>query len=103
MSAVDGPVALADQPGEGLVLPSAPTDDEKMSYAWRSLPYLASAITVSALCIIIAQAWLEARYLIALPFAFYTLSYLIYQALSIPVNFGGRFSRSAAMTRTSRR
>ena len=96
MSAVDGPVALADQPGEGLVLPSAPTDDEKMSYAWRSLPYLASAITVSALCIIIAQAWLEARYLIALPFAFYTLSYLIYQALSIPVNFGGRsFDRAA--------
>lgn len=90
MSGVNGPVALAGQPGEGIVLPTAPTDEEKVSYAWRSLPYLAVAITVSALCVITAQAWMEVRYLVALPFALYTLAYLVYQVLSIPVNFGGR-------------
>jgi cellulose synthase (UDP-forming) len=73
----------------GIVVPEPPSDEEKASYAWRSLPFLASALTVSALCIIVAQAWLEIRYPIALPFALYTLVYLVYQALSIPVNFTG--------------
>jgi cellulose synthase (UDP-forming) len=70
-------------------LPAPPDDAEKMSYAWRSLPYLAGAIAVSAVCIIIAQAWLEVRYPIMIGFAVYTLTYLVYQGLSIPVNFGG--------------
>jgi len=75
---------------EGPELPSPPTDEEKASYAWRSLPFLTSAITVSALCTIVAQAWFEIRYPIAIPFAIYTLAYLAYQALSIPINFTGK-------------
>ena len=74
----------------GTVLPSAPDEAEKRSYAWRSLPFLSGALMMSALCVITAQAWLEAKYLIAAPFAVYTLAYLAYQALSIPVNFTGR-------------
>lgn len=74
----------------GVVVPEPPTDAEKDSYAWRSLPYLTSAVTLSALCIIVAQAWMEVRYPITLPFAVYTFVFLAYQALSIPVNFTGR-------------
>jgi cellulose synthase (UDP-forming) len=74
----------------GTFIPAPPDDEEKRSYAWRSLPFLAGALTVSALCVITAQAWFELRNPIALPFAVYTLTYLVYQALSIPVNFTGR-------------
>jgi cellulose synthase (UDP-forming) len=82
--------ALGGDSGRALMLPAAPTDEEKASYAWRSLPFLATAITASALCVIVAQLWLEARYPVMLPFALYTVAYLAYQLLSIPVNFGGR-------------
>ncbi|HEX4092065.1 MAG TPA: glycosyltransferase family 2 protein [Trebonia sp.] len=82
--------ALGGQGPARIELPAAPTDEEKASYAWRSLPYLTTAITVSALCVIVAQAWLEVRYTIAIPFAIYTVPYFLYQTLSIPVNFGGR-------------
>ena len=76
----------------GPVLPAAPGEAEKNSYAWRSLPFLTGAIIMSAVCVIVAQAWFEARYLIALPFAVYTVAYTAYQLLSIPVNFtGGNF------------
>lgn len=71
------------------VLPASPEDDEKTSYAWRSLPFLGCALALSALCVIVAQGWLEVRYLIALPFAVYTLLYLLYQAVSLPTNFTG--------------
>lgn len=71
------------------VLPTPPTDAEKMSYAWRSLPFLTTAITISSLCIVVAQAWLEIRHPAFLLFAIYTLLYAIYQAISIPVNFTG--------------
>lgn len=70
-------------------LPHAPTDDEKTSYAWRSLPFLTGAIIISALSVTAAQAWLEEKYLLAAPFALYTLAYVCYQLLSIPVNFTG--------------
>jgi cellulose synthase (UDP-forming) len=72
-----------------VVLPTPPTDEEKRVYAWRSLPFLTTALTTSALCIIAAQAWFEIRNPIVLPFAVYTVLYFAYQALSIPVNFTG--------------
>jgi cellulose synthase (UDP-forming) len=79
-----------------VVVPEAPDDAEKASYAWRSLPFLTSALTVSALCIIVAQAWMEVRYTVALPFALYTFVYLVYQGVSIPVNYtGGNFDMEA--------
>ena len=83
-------VRRPERDSQQIVLPAPPTDSEKASYAWRSLPFLTCSLTISALCIVVAQAWLEIRYPIALPFALYTLLYLIYQGLSIPVNFTGR-------------
>jgi cellulose synthase/poly-beta-1,6-N-acetylglucosamine synthase-like glycosyltransferase len=75
-----------------LVLPDAPSDAEKTSYAWRSLPLLTAALVLSSACVIAAQLFFEMRNPIALPFALYTLLYLVYQTVSLPVNFaGGRF------------
>ncbi len=73
-----------------VVLPHPPSNDEKSSYAWRSLPFLAAALCVSAVCLITAQAWLEIRETIMVGFAGYTVLYFAYQALSLPVNFAGR-------------
>ena len=80
----------------GPVLPEPPDDTEKRSYAWRSLPYLASALVISSLCVITAQIFLEIGNPIATPFAVYTAIYLAYQAVSLPVNFmGGGFDLAA--------
>lgn len=74
----------------------AVTDEEKYYYAHRSLPYLSGALAASAACVLGAQIWFETRSLIALPFAAYTALYLIYQAVSLPVNFmGGGFDLAA--------
>ena len=73
-----------------LVLPVPPDDDEKTSYAWRSLPFLTTALCASAVCLIVAQVWMEIRDPIMLAFAGYTVLYLAYQAVSLPVNFAGR-------------
>jgi cellulose synthase (UDP-forming) len=74
----------------GLVLPEPPDDHEKASYAWRSMPFLATALAVSALCVIIAQVWMEISHPVLAIFSWYTAIYLAYQALSLPVNFAGR-------------
>src|SRR5215470_5120682 len=81
--------------GSGHVLPEPPNDAEKNSYAWRSLPLLATALSISALCLIVAQVWFEVRYAYVLPFgvalfAAYTAAYCVYQLVSLPVNFAGR-------------
>jgi cellulose synthase/poly-beta-1,6-N-acetylglucosamine synthase-like glycosyltransferase len=81
---------------QGIVLPDPPTDVEKASYERRSLPFLTGALLVSSLCVVIAQAWFEFRNPVALPFAVYTLLYLVYQAISVPVNFVGRSFDPAA-------
>lgn len=83
------PVTAGQRPGDS-VLPAAPNDREKASYAWRSLPYLTAAITISAVYIIVAQFLFEIRNPIALPFMLFTLLFFIYQGISIPVNFTGR-------------
>jgi cellulose synthase/poly-beta-1,6-N-acetylglucosamine synthase-like glycosyltransferase len=83
--------ALGENGMSGITLPAAPTDQEKASYAWRSLSYLAVAITISAFFVVLAQILFEVKNPeFAFPFAVYTLAYLAYQLLSIPVNFGGR-------------
>jgi cellulose synthase/poly-beta-1,6-N-acetylglucosamine synthase-like glycosyltransferase len=74
---------------QSLVLPDSPDSFEKLSYTWRSLPFLTTALTVSSLCVITAQVWFEVRNLIALPFLIYTLLFFVYQAISLPVNFTG--------------
>lgn len=79
----------------GPVLPEPPDDAEKASYAWRSLPFLTTALTVSALCMIISQARLAAAQPVLVIFAGYTAVYTVYQAISLPVNFTGRSFRLA--------
>jgi cellulose synthase (UDP-forming) len=71
-------------------LPYPPDDEEKYSYAWRSLPYLTIALTTSCVCIIVAQIWFEIRNPLFLPLIAYTLIFTAYQAISIPMNFTGR-------------
>jgi cellulose synthase/poly-beta-1,6-N-acetylglucosamine synthase-like glycosyltransferase len=73
----------------GLVLPEPPDDHEKASYGWRSLPFLATALAVSATCIIVSQVWMEVSHPVLAIFCGYTLVYGAYQVLSLPVNFGG--------------
>jgi cellulose synthase/poly-beta-1,6-N-acetylglucosamine synthase-like glycosyltransferase len=73
-----------------LILPDAPSDAEKALYAWRSLPFLTSALAFSSVCVITAQVWFEVRNPIALPFLLYTGLFTVYQAVSLPVNFAGR-------------
>jgi cellulose synthase (UDP-forming) len=72
------------------VLPEPPDDAEKASYARRSLPFLSSGLVVSALCLSAAQVWMELSHPLTALFAGYTLVYIAYQALSVPVNFAGR-------------
>jgi cellulose synthase (UDP-forming) len=74
----------------GLVLPEPPDDQEKASYGWRSLPFLAAALAVSATCIIASQLWMEISHPILAIFCLFTIVYAGYQLLSLPVNFGGR-------------
>jgi cellulose synthase/poly-beta-1,6-N-acetylglucosamine synthase-like glycosyltransferase len=74
----------------GLVVPEPPDDHEKASYGWRSLPFLAAALAVSATCIIASQLWMEVSHPVLAIFLGYTLVYTAYQLLSLPVNFGGR-------------
>ena len=79
------------RPALGKALPpAAPDDAEKLSYLSRSLPYLTVALLISAGCIVTTQVFFELRNPVALPFAAYTLTYLCYQAVSLPVNFTGR-------------
>jgi cellulose synthase (UDP-forming) len=74
----------------GLVLPPPPSDTEKYSYSWRSLPYLTSALAISSAFVIVAQVLFEVYNPIAIPFGIYTAIYVAYQAVSLPVNFAGR-------------
>jgi len=86
-----------------LVLPAPPSDEEKGSYAWRSLPFLAVALCVSAVCVIAAQLWIEIRDPIMLAFVGFTVLYTAYQAVSLPVNFTGHsFDLAAHQARVRR-
>lgn len=76
-------------------LPSPPDDAERDSYEWRAISFLTVALFISALYIVFAQALMEIKNAEAFPvaaavFGTYTLIYLAYQALSLPVNFTGR-------------
>jgi hypothetical protein len=76
------------------VLPEPPTDAEKASYPWRSLPSLTAAVWLGTLCVIAAQLLFETRNLGSLPvaagiFGSYTVIYLAHQLLSLPVQQAG--------------
>ncbi len=73
-----------------LVLPEPPDDDEKYAYIQRNLPYLTTVLVIGASCLIVSQLRFEFQDLVLLPFLAFTGTYIIYQAISLPVNFAGR-------------
>jgi cellulose synthase (UDP-forming) len=74
----------------GLVLPGPPDDEEKYVYVQRNLPYLTTVLIIGAACLIISQVRFETHDLALSPFLIFTGVYVIYQAISLPVNFAGR-------------
>jgi cellulose synthase (UDP-forming) len=89
-------MTVVSAPGAGAplaslaVLPAAPYNEEKESYAWRSLPFLTVSLAISAGCTIVAQVLFEVNNpLLGVFFGVFTFIYLAYQMISIPVNFCG--------------
>ena len=70
--------------------PQPPDDDEKYSYVQRNLPYLTTVILLGSVCLIISQLRFELHDLALSPFLIFTVVYVAYQAISLPVNFAGR-------------
>jgi cellulose synthase/poly-beta-1,6-N-acetylglucosamine synthase-like glycosyltransferase len=73
-----------------LVLPEPPDDGEKYAYIQRNLPYLTTVLVIGASCLIISQLRFELQDLVLLPFLAFTGTYIVYQMISLPVNFAGR-------------
>jgi len=73
-----------------LVLPRPPDDEEKYAYIQRNLPYLTTVLIIGAACLIISQVRFETHDLALSPFLIFTGVFIIYQAISLPVNFAGR-------------
>ena len=73
-----------------LVLPQPPDDKEKYSYVDRNLPYLAIVLVIGASCLTISQVRFETHDLVLAPFMLFTGAYVVYQVISLPVNFPGR-------------
>jgi cellulose synthase (UDP-forming) len=74
----------------GLTLPQPPTDAEKYAYTDRRLPYLATTLLISACCLTVSQIRFEIGGPVPWPFVVFTASYVLYQLISLPVNFAGR-------------
>ena len=72
-----------------LLPPQPPDDDEKYSYVQRNLPYLTTVILLGSVCVIISQLRFELHDLVLAPFGVFTAVFVIYQAISLPVNFAG--------------
>ena len=73
-----------------LTPPAPPDDDEKYAYVNRNLPYLTTMLVIGAGCLIVSQVRFEAHEPALWPFMIFTGSYIIYQVISLPVNFAGR-------------
>ena len=73
-----------------LVLPEPPDDNEKYAYIQRNLPYLTTVLVIGATCLIVSQLRFELQDLVLLPFLAFTGTYIVYQMISLPVNFAGR-------------
>ncbi|HEV8276747.1 MAG TPA: glycosyltransferase family 2 protein [Streptosporangiaceae bacterium] len=73
-----------------LVAPLPPDDNEKYAYIDRNLLYLTTGLVVSATCLIYSQIRFEAHNPVLWPFMAFTATYIIYQVISLPVNFTGR-------------
>jgi cellulose synthase/poly-beta-1,6-N-acetylglucosamine synthase-like glycosyltransferase len=74
-----------------LVLPHPPDDTEKLSYVERDLPYLATLLIIGAACLTFSQLRFELHALATgVPFMIFTATYVLYQVISLPINFAGR-------------
>ena len=71
-------------------LPQPPDDTEKYAYVDRNLPYLTVTLMISAACLIVSQLRFEAHSPALWPFLAVTATYVIYQVISLPVNFTGK-------------
>ncbi|HEY1620244.1 MAG TPA: glycosyltransferase family 2 protein [Streptosporangiaceae bacterium] len=78
------------RPARALTLPEPPDDTEKYAYVRRNLPYLTTLLVIGAACLSISQLRFEARAPVPWPFLIFTVTYIAYQAISLPVNFTGR-------------
>ena len=88
LSTTATPAARQRQPS--LTLPPPPDDREKYAYLDRNLPYLTITLAVGAACLIISQLRFEAHSPVLWPFLAFTVTYIAYQVISLPVNFTGR-------------
>ena len=80
-------------PGQGCsgpVLPAPPDDSEKYTYLDRDLPYLATILIIGSVCLVVSQLRFELRAPVAWPFLVFTGTYVVYQIISLPINFAGR-------------
>ena len=82
--------AAAARRQRGLVPPHPPSDGEKYLYIERNLLYLTTVIFIGSCCLIYSQIRLEIHDLALAPFLLFTVVYVLYQAVSLPVNFAGR-------------
>ena len=84
-------VTLADRRHQrrDLIPPPPPDDREKYSYIQRNLPYLTTVIFIGSGCLIFSQLKFAVDDLALSPFLLFTATYVIYQAISLPVNFAG--------------
>ena len=82
--------------------PQAPDDDEKYCYTQRNLLYLTTILLIGSVCLIVSQVTFEAHNPALWPFVLFTATYVIYQAISLPVNFTGPgFDLAAHETRVA--
>jgi cellulose synthase/poly-beta-1,6-N-acetylglucosamine synthase-like glycosyltransferase len=77
-------------PWPPVIPPSPPDDNEKYSYTERDLPYLATLLFIGAGCLTFSQVRFELHAPVAWPFMIFTGTYLVYQLISLPINFTGR-------------
>ena len=72
------------------MLPAPPDDNEKYAYIYRNLVYLTTVLVIGAGCLIISQIRFEIHDPVPWPFMAFTATYIIYQVISLPINFTGR-------------
>jgi cellulose synthase (UDP-forming) len=83
-------VALRRRSQPGVVPPAPPTDEEKYSYIERNLGYLTTVLLIGATCLTVSQLRFETQDWVLSPFLLFTVTYVAYQLISLPVNFTGR-------------
>jgi cellulose synthase (UDP-forming) len=87
---VTSPLPPAASQHAGPPLPRPPDSAEKYSYVERNLAFLAMTLLLGAACLVFSQLRFELTSAVPWPFLVFTGVYVIYQVISLPVNFTGR-------------